>query len=298
MQLTETLAFVTVVEAGSFTEAARRLEIPKSTVSKQVSRLESRFGARLLQRSTRKLSLTDTGRAYFERCQPALTELRDAERVAQDVAGVPRGRLKVSAPYDFGRERLAPLVAGFHERYPEVELEFVLSQHRIDMLTERIDVALRGGSLPDSSFVSRKLIDGDLLLVASPEYLDRRGRPKTLADLEGHDTVSLPMPPGGFRMLGPNGEEPLPMKPWLVVNEWMFLRRAQLDGLGIGPNIILWVHDDLAQGRLERVLPEYGESRGGLYAVYPSRHHLSPKVRVFVDFVADRLRDLTTRVER
>ena len=289
MQLNETLAFVTVVDAGSFTAAGKRLGVPKSTLSKQVTRLEQRLGARLLQRTTRKLSLTETGQAYFARCQHAIAEIADAERLAQDVSGVPKGRLRVSCPFDFGRDHLSRWTTEFRGRYPGIELEFVLSQARIDMIAEGIDVALRGGSLPDSSLVSRRLSADELLLAASPDYLDRRGRPETIAELLAHDTVSMPFPPRGISLDGPNGPELIRLEPWLVANEWGFLRRAMLDGMGIGPAITQTVREDLVAGRLERVLPQYGLRGGGLYAVYPSRHHLSPKVRVFVDFVAEKV---------
>jgi DNA-binding transcriptional LysR family regulator len=292
VQLNETLAFVAVVEAGSFTEAGRRLEVPKSTLSKQVSRLEERLGARLLQRSTRKLALTETGRAFFERCRPAIEDLREAERVAQDVAGAPRGTLKVTAPFDFARDMLAPLMPELRQRYPEIDFHLVLSQRRIDMLAEGIDVALRGGQLPDSSFVSRLIFRSSVILCANPNYLERRGRPKTVADLADHDAVCMPFPE--IRFQGPDGDVVLPLCPSIVANEWGFLLRCIRDGLGLGPMISTAIRADLEAGRLEQVLPGYGIPRGGLYAVYPSRHHLSPKVRVFVDFLDEKLGQIAT----
>lgn len=287
MDLDETLAFVAVVDAGSFTAAARRLQIPKSTLSRQVSRLEGRLGARLLHRTTRRLSTTETGRAYFERCHAAIGEIRDAQRLAQDVSGVPKGKLRVSCPFDLARDHLGGLLAEFRRRYPELELELMLGQQRIDLVAERIDVALRGGELPDSSFVSRKIVGSEVVLCASPGYLDRRGRPTTVAELAEHDTVSMPFPGHVLELDGPDGRVDVTLAPWLVANEWGVLRRAILDGGGIGPNIIQSVQDDFVTGCLERVLPDHGHRAGGLYAVYPSRHHLSPKVRVFVDFVAE-----------
>jgi DNA-binding transcriptional LysR family regulator len=286
MQLNETLAFVTVVDAGSFTAAGRRLDVPKSTLSKQVTRLEERLGARLLQRTTRKLSLTETGKAYFERCKTAIAEIADAERLAQDVSGVPKGLLKVSTPVDFGREYLAHWINEFHSLYPQIQLDFVLSQSRIDLVAEGIDVALRAGEIPDSTFISRKLAASELLLVATPEYLDRRGRPETMADLLQHDTLGMRAGPRGFALDGPNGSETITWNPWLYANEFGFILSAVRQGQGIGLAVIQGARKDLAEGRLERVLPQYGLVRGGFYAVYPSRHHLSPKVRVFVDFVA------------
>jgi DNA-binding transcriptional LysR family regulator len=288
--LSETFAFVSVVRTGSFTAAARHLGVPKSTLSRQVSRLEERLGARLLQRTTRRLSTTETGAAYFERCREAIEAIEDAERVAQDVSSSARGALRVSAPFDIGRDHLAPLLSEFRAAYPEIQLVLLLSQERVDLVAGGFDVALRGGELRDEGFVSRKLASSEVGLCASPDYLARRGRPVALEELARHDGVLMPFQPGDatWRLKGPDGMVAVPLPPWLVVNEWGVLRRAMLDGLGIGPMVLSSVAADLAQGRLARVLPEYGLT-GGIYAVYPSRHHLSPKVRVFVDFMVRRL---------
>jgi DNA-binding transcriptional LysR family regulator len=292
MGLDDALAFVTVVDAGSFTEAGRRLGVLKSTLSRQVSRLEERLGARLLHRTTRRLSLTETGSAYFERCQRAIEDIREAERVVQHAADRPRGTLKVSAPFDFARDTLAELLPEFRTRYPEITIVLVLTQRRLDLLEEGIDVALRGGTLPDSGLVARKLAGSEILLCASPAYLDRVGRPRTLADLARHDAVV--MGPGGgmptWRLRGPEGMVDVPLRPCIVANEWGVLRALIVAGVGVGLLIRQAAHADLAGGRLERVLPQYGLDDGGLYAVYPSRHHLTPKVRVFVDYLADALR--------
>lgn len=290
MLLTETQAFVAVARAGSFTEAGRRLGVPKSTLSRQVSRLEEHLGARLLQRTTRRLTLTETGEAYYQRCRPAIEDIEEAERVALDVAGRPAGTLRVTAPFDYVRDRLSPLIPELRERYPEIQLALILSQRRIDMLAEGIDVALRGGELPDSGFVSRKIAGSAVILCASPDYLDRRGRPLTPADLTGHDGVLMapdgkPMP---WRLPGPDGPAEIPLTPWLLANEWGVLHAALRSGLGIGPMLEEDVQQDLRTGILERVLPEYAHRDGGLYAVYPSRHHLTPKVRVFVDFLIEK----------
>lgn len=288
VRLQETLAFVTVVDAGSFTAAGKRLGVPKSTLSEQVRRLENRIGARLLHRTTRKLSLTETGRAYFERCRPAIEDIADAERVAQDVSGSPRGLLRISSPYDFGRDYLRHWIVDFRRAYPDLDVEVIMSQRRLDMLAEGIDVALRGGMMPDSTFVSRKLLATDVILVASPDYLARRGRPKTPRDLVDHDAVLMPFGPAGLRLQGPEGDARMAFgRVSVVANEWMFLRTAQVEGLGVGPNLETVVKADIDHGRLERILPDYAARGQGFYAVYPSRHHLSPKVRVFVDFIAD-----------
>ena len=291
MRFDETTAFVSVVRAGSFTAAGRVLGVPKSTLSRQIARLEARLGARLLQRTTRSLSLTDTGSAYFERCRHAIEEIEEAERVAQDRSTRASGTLRVSAPFDLARDHLAVLLPEFRARFAEIDLVLLMAQERVDLVGEGFDVALRGGKLQGAGFVSRKLAGSDVQLCASPAYLERRGRPRALADLAEHDGVVMHLREGAsWRLQGPGGAiETLPLRPWLVANEWGVLRQAMLDGLGIGPMVVPLVREQLADGSLEIVLPEYAQPGGGLYAIYPSRNHLSPKVRVFVDFVAERL---------
>jgi DNA-binding transcriptional LysR family regulator len=291
MQLNEVLAFVTVVRLGSFTSAGRRLGVPKSTLSRQLARLEERLGARLVQRTTRKLSLTETGAAYYERCHRAIEELEDADRLVQDVSGRPRGTLRVSAPFDLARDWLTQWLAEFRARYPEIQLVLVLSQARIDLVAEGFDVGLRGGLLKDAGFVSRKLMGSDIGLFASPGYLDEHGRPTDIVELAAHDGISMGAhaATAAWKMLGPQGMVDVPLRAWLVANEWGVLRRALVDGLGIGPLVKQLARADLESGRLEQVLPEYTLDGGGLYAIYPSRHHLSGKVRAFVDFMVEKI---------
>ncbi len=291
MRIAETLAFVAVVRAGSFTEAGRRMGVPKSTLSRQVTRLEEHLGARLLQRTTRRLALTATGEAYYARCRHAIEEMEEAERVALDVAGHPKGELRVSAAFDLGRDQLVPLLPAFRARYPEITIQLLLTQGRVDMVAEGIDVALRGGLLEDAGYVARKLASSDVILCASPTYLDSRGRPRRIAELVDHDLVMMGVDarPMEWRLMGPEGREPIPQKPWFVANEWGVLHALLRAGLGIGVMLEPYVQHDLREGRLEQVLPAYAIREGGLYAVYPSRHHLTPKVRVFVDFLAEAL---------
>lgn len=287
MDLDDTQAFVAVARVLSFSTAGRALGVPRSTLSKQVMRLEERLGVRLLQRSTRKVSLTETGAAYFECCNRALEDIENAERVAMDLAASARGELRVAAPFDAARDLLAPLLEEFHTRYPEMTLRLDISQRRVDLIADGFDVAIRGGPQADANLVARQLRPVHLVLCASPGYLNRRGRPNSVADLQMHDTVMMPLP-AGYPLLQEPGSTPASITPWLVANEWGFLRRALIDGLGIGLlPMELW-QGDFDAGRLKRVLTEVG-IRDGLYAVYPSRHHLSRKVRVFVDFLVERL---------
>lgn len=288
MLLDETSAFVQVVRAGSFTAAGKHLGVPKSTLSRQVARLEAQLDSRLLQRTTRRLSLTETGRAYYERCQQALASLEEAERVVRNESGKPRGNLRVSLPFDFARAWVAPLLKEFRADYPEIELALIATQRPVDLVAEGIDVALRGGILDDTEFVSKKIATSNVVLCAAPSYLNKNGRPQSFRELETHDLVGMGQRgrPAPLQFEGPEGVLTLPGKPWLVANEWGILLRALRDGLGIGPMIDITLGEFVAKRELERVLADYSVTAGGLYAVYPSRHHLSPKVRVFVDFIS------------
>lgn len=291
MSLDETLAFVTVAELGSFTAAGDKLGVPKSTLSRQVSRLEERLGARLLQRTTRRLSLTELGEAYYQRCHPALEEIADAERIALDVSGHPRGTLRVSMPFDLARDVMVDLIPEFCERYPEIDLSIFMSQRSVDLVAEGFDVALRGGNLPDAGFIARRLAWDSLVLCAAPSYLDARGRPGSVEALAEHDGILM----GDGRQVlnrlpGPEGMTHLPLREHIVANEWGVIQACIRAGMGVGPLRGGLVVEDFESGALEWVLPELGMRKGGgLFVVYPSKHHLSPKVRVFVDFVQEKL---------
>lgn len=291
MDLNETLAFVCVARSGSFTAAGRALSLPKATVSRRVARLEARLELRLLQRSTRRVNLTDVGRVYYERSLHAISELENAERQLLDVTRKPTGTLRVTTSFDFGRDYLAGWLPLFHQRYPEVRLELELTQRRVDLIAENIDVAIRGGALPDSALIARKLVDSRLLLVAAPAYLKGHGTPSTLAELAEHQCLALGK---RWTLSGPDGPASVELEGWLTANEFGVLREAVLAGAGIGLLEALSVAGDLRRRRLRRVLPDHAVQGGGLYAVYPSSHHLSPKVRVFVDFLAQQLRRATS----
>jgi DNA-binding transcriptional LysR family regulator len=287
MDLNDVQAFVAVGKALSFSAAGRTLGVPKSTLSKQLRRLEQRLGVRLLQRTTRTVALTETGAAYLECCQRAIEDIENAERVAMEVSSNPRGELRVAASFDVARDVLSPLLAEFHARYPHVSLRLVIDQCRVDLIADGFDVALRGGPQADASLVARLLQRVELVICASPDYLKARGRPTSVAELAGHDVIMM-QHPACAQLLGSDGPSPLQAGWWLVANEWGVLRRALVEGLGIGllPQQ-LW-QADIESGRLERILPDVG-LMDGLYAVYPSRHHLSRKVRVFVDYLSEKI---------
>jgi DNA-binding transcriptional LysR family regulator len=298
MDLNDTAAFVAVARAGSFTQAATRLGLPKGTVSRQIARLERHLGARLLQRTTRQVSLTDVGRAYYERCRHAVEAIVDAERLVADVQGTVTGTIRVATSFDFGRDWLAQWLPELREKHPELRVELELSQRRIDLVADNIDVAIRGGGqMDDSGQVARKLADSRLLFCAAPSYLKKHGTPKTLDDLAKHECLTLHRPNASmrWRFHGPEGPVDVDLKGWLSVNELGVLRDIVAQGLGIGfceeNSIAAAVRDH----RLRHILTDYALTGAGLWAVYPSTHHLSPKVRAFVDFVAEKTKSYFSR---
>ncbi len=285
-------AFVKTAELGSFVAASRVLEISASAVGKAVARLEQQLGVRLLQRSTRRVQPTDEGRLFLERCRQILDDLDDAQAMLMQATERPRGRLRVSAPivsYHF----LLPLIPEFHARHPEVQLDIDFNDRIVDLIDEGIDVAIRSGSLPDSRLVSRPLQAFRLLLCASPAYLARHGTPRTASELVAHAGVRF-----RYRNSGRLHEWPLPpadvdterqVGTALVCNNMEAVRGATLRGLGIACMPDFLVAQALASGELVRVLGDVTGTDGRFNAIWPSSRHLSPKVRVFVDHLSERL---------
>jgi len=287
--------FVRVAESGSFTAAAKRLQIPKSTVSRRVADLESALGARLLHRTTRKLSLTDEGRIYLARAQGALEQLQEAESAISSLQDAPRGVLRLSAPVDFGLLVMDRLLLDFQHAYPDVKVELDLSGRRVDMVAEGFDLVLRASQrLDDASLVARKLVASDAVLFASPGYLAEHPAPRTPSELNEHQILAFRNPQSVQRLhLQKEGQTiEVELHGHITCNDFGFLQKLAVAGAGIAPLPLLQCARDVVEQRLVPVLPEYKTFEGAIYAVYPSSRHLSPKVRAFVDFVAERLSGL------
>lgn len=288
--LNQILVFVRVVRAGSFSEAARQLRMPKATVSRKVSELEDRLGARLLQRTTRKLSLTEAGRGYFDRTAPSISEIEQAEATVGQLQAAPRGTLRVSIPLMFGM--MGPIVAEYLELYPEVELEIVSTDRRVDLVEERFDVAIRAGTLADSTLIARKLGIARSALVAAPSYLKRRGEPRTPADVSKHQCIifGAGTKPSVWVLESGNKRAEVRVTPRLAVNDMEIMRDVALAGMGIAALPELFGAAEIRKGRLRHVLPEWCLAQVPVYAVYPTSRQVSPKVVTFIDLVAKRLR--------
>jgi DNA-binding transcriptional LysR family regulator len=293
--LNDTLIFAKVVEHGSFISAARALRLPKTTVSRKVQELESRLGAQLLHRTTRKLGLTEAGNIYFEHSQRIARELDDAESAIGQLQGGPRGWLRVTAPYSFAISRITPLFGEFQVRYPEVRVDMVLTNDNLDLIGEEIDVALRVGPLQDNNLVARRLAVIRSQVYASPRYVERYGEPVHPEDLQHHRTL-------GMKKYGSNNNGYLwplndgskttdfRINPVLVANDPAALHPALISGEGLMLTADVMVKAYAEQGYIRRVLAGWTGPSIDLNAVFPRGHGKSPKVRAFVDFLVERVK--------
>jgi DNA-binding transcriptional LysR family regulator len=281
-------AFRAVVASGSFARASRSLAVSTAWTSKLVSQLEEHLGAQLLVRTTRRLSLTDAGRLYLERCQRLLDDLDEAERSIGHLQGAPRGRLRVNAPMSFGLLRLAPILPSFCKQFPEVELDLSLNDRRVDLLDEGVDVAVRiGEKLEDSTLTARKIGTGSRVVCAAPAYLRARGTPRHPSELSEHACLrfGLHATPDVWTFGGPEGPHAISVRGPLQSDNSIALRDAALAGLGVllTPDFI--VADALRRKRLRPLLAAFAPSGYGVFAVSPPARYATPKVHAFVDFL-------------
>ena len=286
--------FVRVVEAGSFSAAARALRMTPSAVSKLIARLEARLGARLISRSTRRLQLTPEGTAFYDSGLRILADLDAAEREAA-AGAAPRGRLRVNSYVPFGQHRLMPLLPRFLERYPEISVEAVLTDSVIDLMEERADVAIRAGPLSESRLVARKLGQSRMVLVAAPAYLEARGTPRTPAELTSHNLLAFGFVRhiDGLPFVDAEGAPVMvPIAGNAILSDGEAMRLTTLAGAGIARLARWHVEPDIAAGRLVRLLEEFNPGdEEQTHAVYVGQgKHLPARVRAFLDFLAETVR--------
>lgn len=291
--LPDLAVFVAVAEAAGFSAAARRLGVSKAMVSVAVARLEERLGVRLLQRTTRRISLTEAGAATLPHAQRALAAARDAEEAATQQLTAPRGLLRLNAPMSFGLLHVAPALGAFARTYPEVRVDLVLDDRVLDLTEGGFDLALRIGSLPDSALVSHHVARSRIVLVAHPDYLARAGVPASPRDLAGHAALGYSLAAAGPRWTLTRGRrtETVRVSGPLQANSSLALRSALLQGLGLARIPWFVVGEDLQAGRLVPVLPEWEFEPQEVHALVTSREHLPRKTRAFVDFMRARIGD-------
>jgi len=282
--------FAQVVEAESFSAAARELGVAKSSVSKQISRLEDELGVRLLNRTTRRLSLTEAGQTFYQGCQRVVAEAAAAESAVTHLAAAPRGRLSVGAPMSFGLRHISPVLPLLLGRCPELTVDLALNDRFVDLVEEGFDVGVRIAHLKDSSLVARRLAPSRSVLCAAPEYLAAHGMPRTVEDLSAHECLlySYQVSGGKWRFDGPNGRRELRVQGRLRANSGESVLAAALAGFGIARLPSFICGDALRDGRLIRLLPDWIDPfEPVINAIYPASRNLSPKVRVFIDFLVE-----------
>lgn len=285
----EMQAFVSVVEAGSFVGATDALDLSKAAVSRHVGNLEARLGVRLLHRTTRRLSLTEDGEVFYTRCKALLGELEESEAEITSRTGRAVGQIRINAPVTFGNLNLADLWGAFAAAHPQVTLDITLSDRLVDLVEEGYDLAVRIARLPDSTLISRRLSTTRLVLCASPDYLARAGTPTHPRELAEHAiwTYRYFAPGDEWPFEGPDGPVTARIRPVARTNSGDTCRRAALAGHGIVLQPSFLVGADLEAGDLVELMPEYRSIELGIYALYPTRKHVSPKVRLLIEFLAE-----------
>jgi DNA-binding transcriptional LysR family regulator len=282
--------FAKVVESASFAAAARHFDMSPAMVSKHVRTLEQRLGVQLLNRTTRHVSATEVGQNYYERCLRILGELEDSERAASDLQTAPRGLLRVTTSVSFGAHQLAPAIADYLVAYPDVSVDLKLRDQYVDLVQERIDVAIRLGRLADSSLIARKLYDAEMILCASPSYLAANGTPQKPRDLMKHQCLIYTYTaPQTWTFTDQNGRaDVIRLSGRVFADSGDALLALARKGAGVvlGPDYL--VGDDLRAGNLVRLLPGHTTPDTPIYAVYPHSDHLSAKTRTFIDFLVTR----------
>jgi DNA-binding transcriptional LysR family regulator len=283
--------FARVVETKSFSAAARDLGLSKSLVSKQVTQLEKSIGARLLNRTTRNMSLTEAGTTFYGHCARIVEELQEAKLAVSQLHTEPRGILRISAPVAFGTLHIAPALPEFLARYPDLKVDMVIGDRIVDLAEEGYDVAVRIAKEPALNLVARKLAAVKRTMCATPDYFARHGIPKTPADLDRHNCLTYTYfnPQDPWRLQGPEGDISVPATGNLTLNDDEALSQAVLGGLGIALLPTFIIGKDLQAGRLKSVLSDYIPLERHIYAIYLPNRYLPAKVRAFIDYFLERI---------
>jgi DNA-binding transcriptional LysR family regulator len=284
MALADIEVFTEVVDAKSFTRAGKRLGMPTSTVSSKIARLEEKLGVTLIQRTTRQLNVTDQGKTYYAYCTRALAELAEAERALALTTSEPQGALRLTAPADFAHAVLAPVVETYLAQNPQVSVELIVTNRRVDLVAEGVDLAVRMGALADSSLIARKYIDAGIGLWASEAYIDRRGMPETFADLADHHMIAMTLARGHVELQDETGSVvEIDFSGRLATDDMHNCRSLIETGAGIGPLADFMGEDVSNSKRLVRVLPNLTGAQASAYFVYPAQRFVSQNVKAFIE---------------
>jgi len=291
MDLNDIVVFTKVVETKSFTGAADALGLPKSTVSRKLAQLEERLGVRLVQRTTRKLALTEIGEAYYERCARIVADVNSAEQLVTDMQATPRGRLRVTSSVDFATRWFGSIISAFLEQHPDINVELEATDKVVDMIEDGFDLAVRFGQMPESTLIARRLCTVTLIACATPEYLAKRGSPQHIEELDEHDHVLFT--PGSrnqtWTLVHGDATYEFGRPARFASNNFGAVMCATLASTGIALITDFMIGDELAKGKLVRVLPEWSTRPTEVHAVYPAREKLPPRLSLFIDHLGHAL---------
>lgn len=288
MDLNEVLVFIKVVQAGSFSQAAKQLGMPNSTVSSKVSSLEKRLGTTLITRTTRRLNITPAGEAYFKKCVNGLEEIKSGEDEIAASQGEPQGLLRITAPVELGSSVLPLIVQSYITKYPKVRIEVLLTDRRVELLTEGVDLAIRAGELKDSTLIGKKLGHGNFLLFASPKYLKAKGEPVHPRELKDHQCIHFtPMGSEAWKLVGPKGSLVVPVPGQMIINDLAMVRNLTLSGMGIALMPSFYCKSEISTGKLVRILPHWQTVSSPIHFVYPAQKFVSSKLSAFIALAAE-----------
>ena len=298
MDLNEIAIFIKVVQVGSFSQAARALSLPNSTVSFKISMLEKRLGVTLIKRTTRKLNITEEGQAFYERCVRGLEEIQAAEEEVSAIKGEPYGLLKITAPLDIGNSVLPAIVSQYRKKFPKVSIELILTDRRVDLLGENIDLAIRAGVLKDSSLVAKRIGSTFFVPVASAKYLKEQGTPLHPKDLLNYQCIQFtPFGLDGWNLVGPKGKVKINVPGSVYVNQLEMIRTMSMQNDGIAFLPHPFIYPDLKSGKLVRILPEWRSALTPVHFIYPAQRFVNPKLRSFIEFASKGLKEAFSHLE-
>lgn len=290
--LNDVAAFVCVVQAGSFTAAAEKLDTSKSVVSKYISRLEQRLGVKLLIRTTRTLNLTEIGQIFYDRACIGLKEIDSAEEEVSFLQGNPRGMLKINAPLSFGALHIVPALEEFRKLFPEISIDLQFSDSKLDMIKQGFDLTIRITSQLEGNLIARKISPCHHVLVAAPSYIKNFGLLKSPENICDHNVITYQYQnsPWEWEFTKNNKTSKFQVKGSIQMNNSLAIHQAVLAGVGISRIPTFVVGEDIKQGKLIQLLPEYELLELSIYILFADRQHMAPKIRVFIDFIADKLK--------
>lgn len=296
--LNEIVVFVKVVESGSFSQAARQLGMPNSTVSSKVSSLEARLGLTLIQRTTRRLSITPAGQAFYKKCAAGLSEILRAQDEVSREQTEPQGLLRITAPIDLGKCLLPEVISAFLKKYKKVQLEMLLEERMVDLVAEGVDLAIRVGKLEDSSLIAKKLGSIYFAAMASPQYLKMAGMPKAPKDLKEHACVQFTsLGREGWTLTSGKSTVTVPMNGQLMSNDLNIVKSLTLAGNGVALLPTFLCAKEFHEGRLQRIFPDWNANARAVHFVYPAQKYVHPKVSVFMEFATEPLKKILQSYE-